>query len=456
MDRSVPLWLVLLLFLLGSVGAVLFGWTVKTATERSDSLSTVEKSAVQLADFPNLVDRSIREVTGLISGEAEIVAAGLYREPDVSYSDYSQVSADRIPGLLVHASGAPAGWRFVMGSFDIDGTLSDAAVLLDADLKVVWTWMLSETPIAGRTPRPSHRKFPHGVELLPDGSLIYTFDGSISLQRIDVCSAQMWAAPGNYHHSVTLSESADSVWTFDNFESLAEVSVETGEVLRSFDMADIIAANPDIDPFRIRWVWDDGTADIGEITENIRNADGQWMTDAIHFNDVDPLPTSLVDAFPQFSAGDLLVSARSLNLVFVVDPDTAKIKWWRSGATQRQHDPDWMPDGTIMVYNNRMGADYSTLLSIDPQTQARRVVLDGRDFDFYSHIRGKVQHRAEDGALVVTSPQQGRAFEVDPQGNVLFEIANTRPGDARINYVISELRWYPTQSFAPEEWTCTN
>jgi len=134
------------------------------------------------------------------------------------------------------------------------------------------------------------------------------------------------------------------------------------------------------------------------------------------------------------------VSARSLNLVFVLDPETLKVRWWHSGSWRRQHDPDWQPTGEITVYDNHMNRAYSRIVSIVPGSPEVRVVFDGHANDFYSRIRGKHQMTGA-GTLLITSPQQGRVFEVEQDGHVVFEMLNTRPGSGEFNYPLSEAIW---------------
>ena len=47
-----------------------------------------------------------------------------------------------------------------------------------------------------------------------------------------------------------------------------------------------------------------------------------------------------------------MISLRNYNLLFVVDPDTWKVKWYQIGPWRRQHDPEFNGDGTITVFNN--------------------------------------------------------------------------------------------------------
>lgn len=309
---------------------------------------------------------------------------------------------------------------------------------------------MDEIPVGDLEPRPSHRKFVHGFEILPDGSIIFTFDGSISLQRFNACGERQWSTPGDFHHAVTLDDIGETIWTFEGNltdSAFAQVDVDDGAVLRRIPILDVVAANPKTDVLEIRKLHGNDS------NANSRNTEGKWQEDPFHFNDVDPLPAALVESFPGFEAGDLLVSARSLNLVFVLDPDTLEIKWWRSGAVQRQHDPDWLPSGEILVFNNRMSRDYSEILTINPATMEVNTLLDGRDLDFYTRIRGKSQ-LIDSGNLLVTSPQQGRAFEVTDAGETALEFINIKSDSDDTSYVISEIRWLPLDFFKEDTWTC--
>jgi hypothetical protein len=431
---------------------VAFGSALKSTLSGSDQGGFLGAAALKVATFPLIAKNVILELYGYASGDYKDEAIRIQREDNADYSGFAPIpttAAIKIPGLMMKADPAimSKGWRVLSGAFQINGGIENAVLLVSPDLEIVRTWILDEIPVGGLKPAAKYRKFVHGVEILPDGSVIFTFDNSISLQKFNACGEREWAIAGDFHHAVTLDDTAKSLWTFSDQKTIAQVSVEDGSILRKISMDEIIAKNPMIDILEIRR---HHATDLGT---NSRNTTGKWLYDRHHLNDVDPLPAALADRFDGFNAGDLLLSARSLNLVFVLDPRSLEIKWWRIGAVQRQHDPDWLASGEIMVLNNRMSRDFSEVVTIDPKTFDKTVLLDGRNHKFYTRIRGK-HELLDDGTLVVTSPQQGRAFEVTGNGDVAFEVINVKPGTENLNYVISDLKWLPRDYFHREDWQC--
>lgn len=451
MERCVPLWFFLFCCLLAALLIMLFGWLVKSSVDNNKT-GLLNTAAVEIAAFPSTVKDVILELVGYASGSYQDENIHVLRDKTKDLSEFRPLPT--IPGIelagpvmKVDTEAARDGWRVLVGAFQVNGSIEDAALLLSPDLKVVKVWVLDEIPVGGEQPRPKHRNFVHGFDILPNGSIIFTFDGSISIQKFDACGKRAWTTAGKFHHSVTLDEANETVWSFGDEWTITQVSVEDGAIIKNITVDEIIAANPSIDILELRRVHENGR------NENARNTKGTWIPDPHHFNDVEPLPASMAAQFPGFSAGDLLVSSRSLNLVFVLDPASLQIKWWRIGAVQRQHDPDWLESGQIAIFNNRMSRDFSEITLIDPKTFETSVRLDGRDYDFYSRIRGK-QQILDDDTLVITSPQQGRAFEVSPDGGVTFEVYNLKPGSDDKNYIISELKWLPRDFFDAEAWQC--
>lgn len=446
MERSVPVWLFKLVVLSGTVGTIALAALVRSASHPAPD-GPMERLAMSIAGMPGLVRQSLSQTTALVSGDDRYDMLTVPVEGEFDQTGFEPVPAAESIGLdglvmRVDRDAARPGWRMLAGAFELHGKVRNAALLISPEFEVVHAWPLSERKTDGKTPHPPYRKFVHGIEMLGDGGLVFTYDNSVSLQRIDVCARQVWAQGGNFHHAVTLDAAGETVWTFGYYDLFKQVDVATGETVREFTARRIIAANPDIDPFGARMLHEDRP------NENPRSDPGEWMEDPFHFNDVDPLPAALAPAFPQFETGDLLVSARTLNMVFVVDPDTLEMKWWRAGATMRQHDPEWMANGEILVYDNRMGRGRSDLVAIDPQTYEKRIVFDGDVNGFYSRIRGKVEP-LDAGHLLVTSPQQGRVFELDANGKTVAEFLNRKPGSDTHNYVLSEMTWTPEANF---EW----
>ncbi|MES9884956.1 MAG: arylsulfotransferase family protein [Sedimenticola sp.] len=424
--------------------------------EGNDRSGGFGRVAVTIAKFPRLVKEVFKELT-------EKDTALTIPRLDADLSEFTKVNSsidNNIDGLLMRLDNNELsnalGWRIVVGVFEIDGQLKNAALALSPNFEVSNIWILDEGEISGEEPRDPFKKFIHGFAILKDGSVIFSYDGGVSLQRIDQCGSRIWAIAGHFSHSVSLDSNEEFIWTIldskeNDYETrLVKVAADSGEIVKVISMEDIITANPLIDILEIR------KQDYNDSSGNSRNTDESWLHDPYHLNDVEPLPKNLVSSFEGFKEGDLLVSSRSLNLIFVIDPESLQIKWWLYGATRRQHDPDWGAKGEFIVYDNRMGRDYSQIVSISPKSYKAEVFFDGRANNFYSRIRGK-QQIAKTGNLLVTSPQQGRFFEVNTDGKVVLELINTVPESERLNYVISEVIWLPKNTFSyPLEGLCVN
>jgi hypothetical protein len=261
----------------------------------------------------------------------------------------------------------------------------------------------------------------YGVAFFPDGSAAFTMqEPSGGIIKIDVCSRVEWTKKGFFHHVIAPIEDYTAFWTFggrqaDLHPKLVLVDAATGQTIRDIDMAAVEAANPEIFIFNLQ-----------------RN---QNPVNATHANDIEPLSTVMAKHFPRFSPGDLLLSYQATNTIFVMSPDTLKIKWWYLGAGDGLHDPDWHEDGTISIYNNNYRAEargsrrVSTIVSVDPDAYTHRTLIDGAKYQFYSVVNGNHQFTRH-GTVHITSSTQGRVFEVDlATGEVVFDFVNAYDWD---------------------------
>ena len=86
----------------------------------------------------------------------------------------------------------------------------------------------------------------------------------------------------------------------------------------------------------------------------------------------------------------------------------------------------------------------SRIVSIDPGTYDLQTIVDGADYGFYSTIRGKAQRHSGD-SLLVTAPQQGRVFELNADGEIVFEFESSFSDEA--NFTVSEAIFLPEDYF---------
>ncbi|HVJ29271.1 MAG TPA: arylsulfotransferase family protein, partial [Gammaproteobacteria bacterium] len=168
--------------------------------------------------------------------------------------------------------------------------------------------------------------------------------------------------------------------------------------------------------------------------------------DFFHPNDVDVLSAALAPQFPMFEEGDLLVSFREIDLVAVIDPETAALKWWNVGPWLKQHDPDFLPDGRISVYSNNPSRGRSDILKIDPRTRAVTSDLYDGGARFYSAEMGSHQYQPN-GNVLITVPGEGRVLLVSPHGEPIMEFNNVSSQAPAVNEHVENSAWFPPDYF---------
>jgi hypothetical protein len=347
------------------------------------------------------------------------------------------LSPKRKKPLIFLSPQAAKGYRLIQGAFCFPNKRF-GVILLDQDGKVAHTWEISQDdkPWDGE---PDTNVFPHGLGVLPDGSLLTGYDSGSTLEKYDWCGNLIWRLQGRFDHSIVF-EGDSAFWIWNTGDAgkasgyiMDKISADTGKILKSINMQQVMDANPGIDIFGVRQF--DGATE----STWIETGGGQW-----HPNDIEPLSEGLARYYPEFQAGDLLISMRSLNLVFVLDQNTLKVKWWRLGAARRQHDPDWNRRGTITIFDNNMNRGHSNIVELWPTTYKSKILLAGSKYDFYSSIRGKHQ-LLPNGDILVTSTQQGRVFEVDQDGKITFDFVNIY--EKGKNLLVSEAILLPLDYF---------
>ncbi|MEM7507507.1 MAG: arylsulfotransferase family protein [Pseudomonadota bacterium] len=312
----------------------------------------------------------------------------------------------------------------------------------------------------------------HGALMEPDGATVFNFEYG-GTAKLDRCGGVEWTLRHPTHHSIERAEDGgywiagriehrENNGAFPPFTSPSSVG-GYGEdlILRVSDTGEIVE---EVSVPRI--LLDGGL-------EAVLTATGHsfWPNksarpaEIVHLNKITELPRALAPAFPMFEAGDLALSLRMFNMIAVVDPDSWAVKWHQTGPWIRQHDPEFLPDGRMAIFNNnayrikqsrnRVNLDqpFSTnIVLIDPASRRTEIAYGSREGqEMLSHVRGK-HDPVPGGGFIITEFDAGRAVQVDREGRVVWEYVNEY--DAENVAEITEARIYPRAYFSVSDWSC--
>jgi hypothetical protein len=147
--------------------------------------------------------------------------------------------------------------------------------------------------------------------------------------------------------------------------------------------------------------------------------------DIFHTNTLEVLDGSLAATHPEFSAGRVLISLLIPSTIAVVDLDTVRTVWAKLGMFTRQHDPKVLPNNHLLLFDNGGKRSYSRVLEFDPEhpDEPSWEYVGDDTSPFHSQTCGSAE-RLPNGNTLITESDAGRAFEVTPACEIVWEFYN--------------------------------
>lgn len=271
----------------------------------------------------------------------------------------------------------------------------------------------------------------HGAVVMDNGDLVFNFEYQ-GLIRLDVCGNTVWRLPYLTHHSIYTDPDSGNLWVsgkrfheepVDRLpnhrppfaeSTVLEVSPE-GDILQEISLFDVLTKN-DLEGLLL-------LKDFSKIVQS----DSVTTGDTLHLNDVEVFPSHLPAG--HFKPGDIMVSLRNIHTVLVFDPGTQEVTFIKTGDVIGQHDPDFIDGNTIAVFDNHIASapdtgQQSRVVMLKAPEGTADVYYEGTESaPFYTDIMGKQQWLAN-GNLLLTESTKGRAFEIDPAGEIVWQHVN--------------------------------
>lgn len=299
--------------------------------------------------------------------------------------------------------------------------------LIDSQGNILHKWCCNPRDIWSTSPHQdvnepyivSEKKtYVHGTLLLPNGEVIFNLE-YFGLVKLNSKSEVIWKLPYRTHHSI-FQDDDGSIWV-------------CGIRLHGERVPELPGMKP---PFREDTILNVSLEGVVKheisILEKIYESDyhgllRSYTHGVLHLNDVEVLSHQKANAFDLFEVGDIMVSMRTINTVFVIDGETERIKWSLTYPFGAQHDPDFTDDGYITVFDNHMNQRFrpserrgSRIVRIEPSTRKAMTLYGWKENQyFFTHSCGKHQHLPNENILI-TESVPGRVFEINRNGEVVW------------------------------------
>jgi Arylsulfotransferase (ASST) len=308
------------------------------------------------------------------------------------------------------------------------------AFLIDMQGKVLHEWYLprnaaSNASSEGSDPAEDIKFYWADVELYSNGDLLVIYHAAdqtpygYGLAKIDKDSKLIWADLTHAHHDVSIGEDG-LIYTLTQRirqDPVPALPALTSPMLEDF----VLVLSPSGERLKEISIYETlAKSRFGSVLDDFRPGS---KGDHFHANDVDPVGSETAAALPFAREGQVLVSLRNLSALALIDLDSEEVVWLSQGSWRRQHDPDFMDGGRLLLFDNvgDLGADgHSRVLEFDPVTQEITWQHKTRDGEILFSPWGANQQYLPNGNVLITETVRGRLIEVTRDGDIVWEYFN--------------------------------
>jgi hypothetical protein len=369
--------------------------------------------------------------------------AQLERLRSIGYLEGSQPAPDR-SGVTVHDTAR----AFDGLNLTVSGHLA-GAILRDMEGRELHRWEAGflETWRAepGETfpERTQGAGFWRRAHLFPNGDIIGIFDWH-AIVKLDRDSNVLWARYGGFHHDLEVLGDGRIVTLVREARILPRIHEEL-PVLEDF-LVVLDAEGRELSRLSLLEAFE--RSPMADVLDDMKP-----HGDIFHTNTVEVLGGRLSHRLPAFSRGNVLISVRELDVIAVVDIDLGEVVWALRGPWSKQHQPVLLDKGTILLFDNAPERGASRVIEFDPVEMSLVWYYKGDELHpFYSETCGSNQ-RLPNGNTLITETDRGRAFEVTPEGEIVWEFVNPAQTGKNRELIASLFEVVRLPPDFPVDWT---
>lgn len=278
----------------------------------------------------------------------------------------------------------------------------------------------------------------HHVEVDENGDLLAIVKDKM-LIRMDWHSRVKWIKEMRFHHDIAIAENGDLYALIRKYELVSFSSLPVpilndcifimspeGEARREISLFDALKEEIPVVSFSkiYRWINDPETIRTltDQRTEYTYRSVSRNPLDIFHTNTIEIVERDIDGICKK---GDLLLCVLKLNLVGILDIENTRLVWkWGQKQLDKPHHPTLLENGNILIFDNGSDRGYSRIVELD--LYKKEIVWEYKSDlpeRFFSISRGASQ-KLPNGNILITESDRGRAFEVTPSGETVWEFYN--------------------------------